>query len=33
VPAAKDKKPEDFIYMRFLNQLIKEGFFTAQRIR
>ena len=27
VPAAKDKKPEDFINMRFLNELEKEGFF------
>jgi NitT/TauT family transport system substrate-binding protein len=27
LPAAKDKKPEDFINMRFLNELEKEGFF------
>ena len=27
VPAAKSKKPEDFIDMRFLNELEKEGFF------
>jgi NitT/TauT family transport system substrate-binding protein len=27
VPAAKDKKAEDFINMRFLNELEKEGFF------
>jgi hypothetical protein len=25
--AAKDKRPEDFINMRFLNELEKEGFF------
>jgi len=28
VPAAKSKKPEDFIDMRFLKELEKEGFFT-----
>jgi len=27
LPAARDKKPEDFINMRFLNELEKEGFF------
>jgi ABC-type nitrate/sulfonate/bicarbonate transport system substrate-binding protein len=27
VPAAKDKKAEDFVNMRFLNELDKEGFF------
>ena len=27
VPAAKDKKAEDFVNMRFLNELEKEGFF------
>ena len=27
VPAAKNKKPEDFIDMRFLKELEKEGFF------
>ena len=27
LPAAKDKKPEDFINTRFLNELEKEGFF------
>jgi NitT/TauT family transport system substrate-binding protein len=27
LPTAKDKKPEDFINMRFLNELEKEGFF------
>jgi hypothetical protein len=27
LPGAKDKKPEDFINMRFLNELEKEGFF------
>jgi hypothetical protein len=27
VPAAKPKKPEDFIDARFLKELEKEGFF------
>jgi ABC-type nitrate/sulfonate/bicarbonate transport system substrate-binding protein len=27
VPAAKSKKPEDFVNLRFLNELEKEGFF------
>jgi hypothetical protein len=27
VPAAKDKKAEDFVTMRFLNEVEKEGFF------
>jgi hypothetical protein len=27
VPAAKSKKPEEFIDMRFLRELDKEGFF------